>query len=238
MTTVDPPSPDPAAAEPVRRTYRRPNGVGGAGRDRRARQRAPLYFSGSAACMICAVAAAIIWQGPPTAPPAVLKAPPQAPTPPPAVPVPAKPAELRQAPAPLAPAPLPAPVPAPRPAAQTPTLRAPAPAAPKPPVAPPQGVKTPAVKPPLPTPPAAPVKPVTGPLIQIGAFPSRAEAESALGKAASRSARLAGLQRRVEGVTVRGAVLYRAQFIGFGSASDAKTACAEVRASGADCFVK
>lgn len=204
-------------------------------------RRAALLFSGSAVSLVMAVLASVAWRQ--SAPTTTAVAPPQLrqesprPTPvrappPTAAPTAVTPAAPAASPGPRGSQPLPPPA---KKAPIAPTAQAPPAPAPLPP--------SPAKVPAGPAPSAAPALPAAGGptrgrVVQIGAFPSRSEAEAALTKAAGRFGDLRTKSRNVESVSVRGATLYRAQFTGFASKESAQAACAAIQKAGTDCFVK
>ncbi|HEX5377619.1 MAG TPA: SPOR domain-containing protein, partial [Phenylobacterium sp.] len=134
------------------------------------------------------------------------------------------------APAPAVKPPAAAPVAA-KPAAPAPVAAKPAPAPPKPAAPAPVAAKTVAPKP------AAATGGVAA--VQIGAFSSRALADSGWAEAARIApGAAAGKGKKVEAIQKDGATLYRTQVTGFASRADAQAFCAKLKAAGKSCFVK
>ena len=75
------------------------------------------------------------------------------------------------------------------------------------------------------------------PLLQLGAFSSRAAARAAWGSFSGRFSYLAGLEPVVEPVEREGQTLWRLKASGTGSAARARDLCARLRVAGEDCLV-
>jgi hypothetical protein len=73
--------------------------------------------------------------------------------------------------------------------------------------------------------------------VQIGAFSSQAQADREFAKVAG-SFGVAGRGKVITPVQAKGATVYRTVVTGFGSREQAATVCAQIKASGRDCFVK
>ncbi len=77
------------------------------------------------------------------------------------------------------------------------------------------------------------------PVVQIGAFSSKALAEKGWQAAAAAApGAMAGKGKQVEGVDKDGTTLYRAAITGFTSHEQAQALCARLRAAGRNCFVR
>jgi outer membrane biosynthesis protein TonB len=141
----------------------------------------------------------------------------------------------RPAPAAVTPAPTPAPArPAtPAPAPARPSTPAPAPAAPRPtPAAPAPAAPRPQPAPTTPPPTSTPAPAPSGGgavSVQIGAFNSREQAQTALNRIAG------GRSTRVEAVERNGTTLYRAQITGFSDRAAAQAFCS---ASAPGCIIR
>jgi Flp pilus assembly protein TadD len=74
--------------------------------------------------------------------------------------------------------------------------------------------------------------------VQLGAFASKAQAESAWVRAASKSSQVAGRKPMVANVVSRGKALKRLAASGYPSRESAQAACNDVKAKGGECFVR
>lgn len=92
----------------------------------------------------------------------------------------------------------------------------------------PEPVKVPAK---LPT-----VTAVKGAVVQLGSFPSEADANAAWAKSAKRFAYLAPLGKSVETATVNGRTVYRLR-VNAGSAGAASDLCGKLKVAGEGCFI-
>lgn len=97
----------------------------------------------------------------------------------------------------------------------------------------------------LPKGPLGPAKPAAlgatpkgGFAVQVGAFPSAADADKGFSTAASKVASAGGKARHVETVQKDGKTYYRSTLKGFSSKADAAAFCAALRAKGGQCIVR
>jgi hypothetical protein len=77
---------------------------------------------------------------------------------------------------------------------------------------------------------------VKGAVVQLGSFPSEADANAAWAKSAKRFAYLAPLGKSVESATVNGRTVYRLR-VNAGSAGAASDLCGKLKVAGEGCFI-